>query len=324
MKEVQSSHHAPNTAYVYGTGMLALMRFCIYFGWCFKPICDPGLAAFVVFQSTSCSYGTLKVYLYGIRDWTLRQGLPFPPWTSRYAVYSAMMGVKRIWGHEQKQKLAVSPELLLAMVNLLNPTDFNHVMLKAAMLVAFFGMFRKDNITIAKASAFNPRANLTRGDFIIKGPRVWIRVGHSKTNQFGSRVHWVPLEPIPGSPLCPVTAVLLVLDLLEGEPSDSPMFRWRSTKTNETLPMTHTNFVTAFKGLVKKCGLDWNRYSGHNFRRGGATFAFNLGVNAELIQYIGDWASDAYQRYQELSSAMRLALPQAMAQAIAEDPLYRS
>ena len=73
---------------------------------------------------------------------------------------------------------------------------------------------------------------------------------------------------------------------------------------------------------MKKCGLDWKRYSGHSFRRGGATFAFNLGVNSELIQYMGDWASDAYQRYQEMSPAMRLALPLAMASAIQGDPLY--
>ena len=58
----------------------------------------------------------------------------------------------------------------------------------------------------------------------------------------------------------------------------------------------HNNFVGAFKKLVMAAGLDWTKYSGHSFRRGGATFAFNLGVNPELIQYLGDWASDAYKR----------------------------
>ena len=82
-------------------------------------------------------------------------------------------------------------------------------------------------------------------------------------------------------------------------------------------PMTHSQFVGAFKKLVKAVGLNWTQYSGHSFRRGGATFAFKLGVNPELIKYLGDWASEAYQRYQEMPLAMRLSLPQTMAAAVA-------
>jgi hypothetical protein len=233
-----------------------------------------------------------------------------------------MMGIKRLFGAEQAKKLAVSPELLLMMVGLLDLTQFNDVMMKAAMLVAFFGMFRKDNITIAKAEAFNPRSNLTRGDFRICGSKIWIRVGHSKVNQFGVRFHWVPLVAIPGSPLCPVRAVMDALAIDSGLSADSPMFLWRTTDLAPSRPMTHTNFVGRFKRLVKECGLDWTKYSGHSFRRGGATFAFNLGANPELIKYLGDWASEAYQRYQELSPNMRLALPIAMSEAIAADPMY--
>jgi len=185
------------------------------------------------------------------------------------------------------------------------------------MLVAFFGMFRKDNISVNKASAFNPRANLTRGDFLIRGSKIWVKVGHSKVNQFGARYHWVPLVAIPGSPLCPVTAVLAALALCPDLPDNAPMFMW--TVGSGVRPMTHSNFVGEFKRLVKYVGLDWTKYSGHSFRRGGATYAFNLGVNPELIQYVGDWASDAYKRYQEMSPQMRLALPQVMAAAVAQE-----
>jgi len=44
-------------------------------------------------------------------------------------------------------------------------------------------------------------------------------------------------------------------------------------------------------------GVDPAKYSGHSFRRGGATFAHRLGVDPLLIKRMGDWRSDAYRRY---------------------------
>lgn len=321
-KEVQRHQHAKNTNYVYNTGVLAYLNLVAFLAVLPLPVEDEILAQFVVFQSATCAYGTLKVYLYGVRAWALNRGFHFKPWYERHCVFSAMQGLKRLFGAEQSKKLAVSPELLLIMLGLMDFDDFNCVMLRAAMLTAFFGMFRKDNISVEKASAFNPRANLTRGDFIIKGTKVWVRVGHSKTNQFGRRFHWIPLVEIPGSKMCPVAAVRAALALYPELPGDAPMFLWKAAGSAEAKPMTHSNFVKAFKLYVKKAGLDWKSYSGHSFRRGGATFAFNLGVRPELIQYLGDWASEAYKRYQEMSPETRLELPQVMSEAIASDPLY--
>lgn len=38
-------------------------------------------------------------------------------------------------------------------------------------------------------------------------------------------------------------------------------------------------------------------YSGHSFRRGGATYASSLGISHKLIQLQGDWASTACLEY---------------------------
>ena len=46
-------------------------------------------------------------------------------------------------------------------------------------------------------------------------------------------------------------------------------------------------------------GLQPEPYSGHSFRRGGASFAFALHLPGELSQLQGDWSSDAYLRYLE-------------------------
>jgi len=54
-------------------------------------------------------------------------------------------------------------------------------------------------------------------------------------------------------------------------------------------------------------------FSPHSFRRGGATFAFDCGLPLEIIKSLGDWQSDAYLIYLELSDKQKLNMCQAMA-----------
>jgi integrase len=182
------------------------------------------------------------------------------------------------------------------------------------MCVAFFGLFRKDNITVGKPNAFNPRAHLTVSDFMVKDGELWVRVGHSKTNQFQKRCHWVPLVRMPGHLLCPIAAVMRAMAVHPTKQDYDSMFCWRAGA--QTRPMTHSNFVGGFKALVRALGLDWSKFSGHSFRRGGATYCFNLGVDDTLIKLLGDWSSDAYLLYDETTKERRLELPRAMAAAI--------
>jgi hypothetical protein len=81
-------------------------------------------------------------------------------------------------------------------------------------------------------------------------------------------------------------------------------------------------FVKCFKVLVGKVGLDWKMYSGHSFRRGGATYCFNLGVDHDLIKMLGDWTSDAYLLYDEVTEQRRLELPRKMMESISAGILH--
>ena len=48
---------------------------------------------------------------------------------------------------------------------------------------------------------------------------------------------------------------------------------------------------------------------------GGGTFAHETGASSELIKALGDWRSNAYLRYIEVSPAMRQQAASKMAQA---------
>ena len=43
--------------------------------------------------------------------------------------------------------------------------------------------------------------------------------------------------------------------------------------------------------------MDPSQVSGHIFRSGGATLAFQAQIPAELIKHLGDWQSDASRSY---------------------------
>lgn len=73
--------------------------------------------------------------------------------------------------------------------------------------------------------------------------------------------------------------------------------------------LTKSRFIEGFRLLLRMSGIeDASAYTGHSFRRGGASWAFQAGMPGELIQVCGDWASDAYKKYLEFSMQNKLEL----------------
>ena len=65
-------------------------------------------------------------------------------------------------------------------------------------------------------------------------------------------------------------------------------------------------FTAKLKTLLAKAGLDPSLYSGHSFRRGGASFLYSVGGSTLMVQVLGDWASQVFTRYLLLSLDDRL------------------
>ncbi|KAK3276122.1 hypothetical protein CYMTET_15788 [Cymbomonas tetramitiformis] len=206
------------------------------------------------------------------------------------------------------------------MAVVVDPNSFLEIVVFAAMLTAFFFFFRKDNVSVEKADAWNPRGHLVRADMsfpvLEEGSRqVDIRVRHSKTIQAGERYHTVRAVEVPGSPICVVRALWRIGQLPNLGP-DGPLFCTEDAK-GRLKPLTHSVFVAVFRKLAARAGLDPAAYTGHSFRRGGATAAFRLQVQDALIQAHGDWASECYKLYCDMDAAQQLILPSAMASGAA-------
>ncbi|KAK3261454.1 hypothetical protein CYMTET_29638 [Cymbomonas tetramitiformis] len=192
--------------------------------------------------------------------------------------------------------------------------------LRAPILVGFYGLFRKDNLTAGKAHAWNARGALVREDILFseRGDTVWIRIRHSKTIQCGERYRWVPLVAVPGSDLCPVEALRVYMLATVGMRDDAQLFQMEGKgKRGGLVPMTRAALVVGIKSMAEKAGLDSSRYAGHSPRRDGATAAQRL-VDKLYIKLQGDWKSDCWERYCELDEEQRLILPAAFAEAAKE------
>ena len=72
--------------------------------------------------------------------------------------------------------------------------------------------------------------------------------------------------------------------------------RFRIIKKGAAKCVTQKSFNMRLKALLNAIGLDPDKWSGHSFRRGGASLLFRLGVDPLTIQACGDWSSDTFLR----------------------------
>ena len=117
-----------------------------------------------------------------------------------------------------------------------------------------------------------------------------LRITCTKTLQFRECVLEIQSPLIPGSPLCPVTALRQYLAHVQLSPS-SPLFVCQSRGSYS--PILAHQYNAFIKKLPLAIGFNPAQYSSHSFCRGGATFAFCNRAPAAFIKSQGDWKSDA-------------------------------
>jgi integrase len=174
-------------------------------------------------------------------------------------------------------------------------------------------MSRKSNL-VYTYSKDEPPHFICRKDIHFSQEAVTLYFTWSKTNQFGARIHKVPLIAIPNSVLCPVQALFNMLSLVPAQPHDALFSVPGASK--KLIPVSYANFQKFLKNIVSLVGIDSTNFSTHSFRRGGATHAFDSNVPSELIKSHGDWSSDAYLVYLEFSYKQKLSVSSAMASNI--------
>ena len=113
----------------------------------------------------------------------------------------------------------------------------------------------------------------------------------SKTDLYHKGVH---ISIFANKKLCPVYSMykFVQMRISQGASMSDPLF----VDFNGVV-LTRHQFINYLHHLLRRLGVDTNKYSGHSFSIGAATSAASAGIEDHLIQTFGHWVSTCYTRY---------------------------
>lgn len=260
------------------------------------PASQDTLVTYMAYLARRLSSNSIPNYMNVIRIIHLQAGLP-NPLEHNFELGLLKKGISREKGVPPKQKLPIGTSMLRnihATLNFGKPSD---LAFWCACVLGFLGLLRKSTLLPKnhQSSITILRSDITKLD--LSSFTVLIR--HSKVIQFGERIHAIPYALSSDSTLCPVRALLAHLGASPLDPS-RPLFNYKYH--GHEVFMTQSSFATRLKSVIAQSGTDSSAYSAHSLRRGGASYAFQIGVSPLQIKLRGDWASNAFERYVFISS----------------------
>ena len=294
---------AESTKAAYRTHLRTYLRFCLEFDLIIKSASQTTLLAYIVFLARTLKPSSINCYLNIIRIIHLEAGLD-NPLEHNFAVTNLKKGIARLKGTPPVQKLPITCQILLQIKRQHYFCVAKDVVFWAACLIGFYGLLRKR--TLLPVTLKNPGDScLLRSDLTMNGDSSFVlNVRKTKTIQCGERVLVLPFVSCASSPLCPFAALsnLLIVAPIN---KNLPLFSYK--RNGEICWWTHGSFTNRLKDLISRAGLDSTLYSGHSFRRGGATLGFEVGLSLEEIKHRGDWRSDAVSKYVVVRDVQKIA-----------------
>ena len=273
--------------------------FTTFFGLEFLPASPMDLCRFMELMALTSSFGHLKNILSSVKYLHEAYGLKFP--SNDFNLDTTMQGLKRRLARTPFFVMPITPRILMKMFTFLDMSKPSDLALWCSYLSAFYGLFRKANV-VPESGPIDPARTLTRGH--IKLDRVhkvvYISITFSKTIQFGQRDLVIPIPSNSNPALDLYRHLVNLFDTVDAPPS-APAYSFSKSSY-----MNYKSFTDRLKVLLSSSGLSPNLYSGHSFRRGGASYLHQVGGSVLQIQAAGDWSSQCFTRYLYLSTEERL------------------
>ena len=248
---------------------------------------------------------SIQNYIAGVKTLHNILDLKFPETT--FHLKLGLKGIRKTLAHCPKRMEPMTPKILSKIYALLDFSHKEHTCIWCLFLFAFFLFARKSNLVPENKKDFSKC--LLRKHVSHYGNNLVVSFYWTKTIQSRERVLRLPLLRT-GSVLCPVLAYEKMISMI-AVPDDAPLFSLSSSSV-----ITYSNFMKNLRFLLDMIGVDSKKYGTHSFRRGAATLAFKAGAPADLIKTQGDWKSDAYQKYIEVSLHDKLKVAKLMNKVI--------
>ena len=295
----QSYRFAKNSLKNMISNIRTYIFFITFFSLTFLPAEPMNLCKFMELMALTSGYGHLKNILSSVKYLHEGYGYKFP--ANNFNLDATMQGLKRRLAKTPFFVMPITPRILTLLYQHLDMAKPSDLALWCSFLVAFYGLFRKANV-VPESASFDPRQTLTRNHIMLDRANrvVYLHVTFSKTIQFCQRDLFIPIPSNTNPALDLFRHMEKLLDTVKAPPT-APAFSFTATKF-----ITYRQFTNRLKDLLSRAGQTPNLYSGHSFRRGGATFLHQVGGKILQIQAAGDWSSQCFTRYLYLSTDERL------------------
>eukprot|EP00808_Paulinella_micropora_P029968 g79993.t1 len=270
---------------------------------------DPALLVlFMTYIIGQVSVGTLKVYLYGIRNFCLAHGQADP--LRNYDVERCWRGIKRSKKKGNDNRLTLTVDLLKTVVTFvvrrlaeggMSPREKHDLIVLCIIMVwGVMGLFRIGELVVSGPKRY--ARVLRRMHCTLFSERdesfLCINLDGSKTDPFrgGLDVWLADLDVVILSPVFwfqRYESSLFSAGLNRGKAQ--AMFRWANGEM-----VTREKFVAGARQLLAQSGVDdGSRFNGISLRRGGAKSLKLAGASDLAIMRTGRWSSDCFKRYIE-------------------------
>ena len=256
-------------------------------------------------HENNISSAQLQNYLAAIRAMHIAHGLETAPFKDeRLHLFLKATRIHRPFKPKVLAHLDLS--LLEKIIKLCDHMQFPQLF-KPLHLLMFFSFLKMSNILPQSINQFDFTRHLARADVIFGITGAVLLIKWSKTIQNRRDFVTISLPDLAGSHMCPVSALKAMFQFFPGS-NNSPVFV--IPKSKGLVPLTdsvvrkHLKDVSGFLGLIPSLTF-------HDFRRGGAAWAFQNGVPLEHIMKHAIWKSNAIWTY--LSSAITAVSPVAFA-----------
>ena len=289
---------ADSTRATYTSGARAFLHFASHYNRVNHtgnplPASEETLLLFATFLTYRLKPRSIKVYLFAVRNLHIEQGFP-NPLEGCLQLERLMRGIKRVYTEGPNQRLPITPMLLRSFGNHLNLSHYDHAMLWAAMLLAFFGFLRSAELLSLQAS-----------DVVPQSGALACSIRASKTDPF-RRGTTILVAATGDASLCPVLAFNQYA--ARRPPGPGPLFQFLTGA-----PLARRNLNHLIKHLARRVGVEVERYATHSFRIGAATTSAAAGIPDWQIRTLGRWLSDAYHVYIRTPSDQLQAVPATLA-----------
>lgn len=301
VRRYKQAAFAESTKSVYRTQIKKYIEFCKNYGYEPVPASSQVICRYVAYLAQTMCPSSIKQYLNVVRILHLENGMQNPV-QDDYILKSVIKGIERVKGNFVRRKLPITVDILKAFLTVLDLKNSQNLTFWAASLVAFFGMMRKSSLFPHGA----PKDHLCLSNCTLEDWGIKISVSYSKTIQCQERKVFIALPwNVVDKQLCPVATLLKALKL--GRCCQATDYVFTFLSDGKQFRMTYELFTSMLRNVIKKLNLPVSDYSGHSFRRGGASCAFYAGIPPEIIQAQGDWRSLAYLNYIDQSCAKERA-----------------